>query len=414
MPNAGPTVSNVQRLRVYEETTFGTDVTGSLGSFIDLPAKEGSISFSIPRESHDPGQLVQYHHDYREEVLGKKSCQISFTLPLHSTGTAAGDGVAAVIAPLGYLLKRVMGGESLGTGSTFVTGWSAVTGDLTSGAGFAKGEILCWENSSSVLECRPLKNLATNTATTKLAFSGSPANTDVAYSGATYYLASDPDKSLQFVVQGLESNDEWVLMGCQLESLTFTLPLDGTIPEVAFTFKGVDWLHGDDAAGTFSDITPISYSNFEPITGHAGRFMTQANGTTTYTGSTVNISAASFEPQLAYQPIPSPSGINGVLRWRLSRNAGPSIQGNFTTFFEDTSRFTDRDDRDDRLILYQIGTEAGKTVVFEASTVQYTDVQRADDNGIAGETVTWKGRRDGDVTSASGDAELSPFRIHLC
>ncbi len=416
MPAAGPTVQNVGLIQAFVESTFGTDETASLGSFTAIPFQEGSATMTLTQEMHDPLHAVQHHHDYREEVLGKKTCALTMTLPLAPTGVAANDSTAAVQSPLGLLLSVAMGGENtLAEGSLAVTGWTSSVGDVTAteGSQFDKGQAIGWVNGSSQLEARPTERVATDTITTKLAFSGTPANTDVIYNSATYFLASDPDNSLQFVVRGLESQDEYVLMGCQLQSMTMSLPLDGTIPTVAFTWQGVDWLHGDDAAGTFNQITPVAYANTSPITGQSGRFMSQINGTATYTGSTVCVSSLSFEPQLAYQPITCPSGINGVLRWRLSRNNGPSIMGNFTTYYEDQTWFDVRDNREDRLILFQIGTTAGETVLIEASTVQVTDVQRADDNGIAGQVVTWKGRLDGDTNTPTSDQDYSPFRIHF-
>lgn len=417
MPNAGPTVQNVSLIQVFLESTFGTDITASLASFLSVPFNEGTAQMVLTQETHDPLTAVQHHHDYREEVLGKKSCTLSFTMPLAPTGTAAGDATAAVQGALGYMLKAAMGGEVLGTGSTFASGWTAVTGDVAAsgGSGFAKGTALGWVNDSGVYEMRPIKSVSTDTLATKLAFSDTPDASDVAYSSATYYPTSDPDTSLQFVVRGLESDDDWVLLGMQLDSMTITLPLDGTIPTIAFSWKGVDWMYGADAAGSASltNIAPTTYSNFLPIVGHAGRFLTQVNGTTTYTGAEVPVSACAFEVPLSYVPITSPGGINGVLRWRLSRNNGPSVTGSYTTYYVDTARFVDRDDRDSRLVWYQCGVTAGQSFALEAGTVQYTDVQRVDAGGIASDTVTWKGRLDGDITSPTTDAHYAPFRIHL-
>jgi hypothetical protein len=415
MPSAGPTVEPVQHIQVFLESTFGTDITASLASFLSVPFNEGTATVSYIRESHDPLTAVQYMHDYREEVLGRKRCKLTFTMPLAPTGTAAASAVAAVQGCLGYLLKAAMGGEDLGTGSLFSSGWTGVTGDVTSGTGFTKGTALGWTNASGVYEMRPLKNVSTNTLTTKLAFSGSPANTNPAVSCASYYLTSNPSTSLQFAVRGLESQDDFILMGCQLDSMTITCPLDGTIPTIAFAWKGIKWIYGADAAGSASltDITPTTYSNFAPIAGHVGKYLSQANATTTYTGSEIHVSALSFQPALAYIEVPSPGGVEGCLRWRLSRTNGPSITGSYTTFYEGTTRFADRDSKANRLIWYQCGETAGNAFALEAGTVQYTDVQRVNAGGIAGEVITWKGRADGDITSASGDQSLSPWRLHL-
>jgi hypothetical protein len=61
----------------------------------------------------------------------------------------------------------------------------------------------------------------------------------------------------------------------------------------------------------------------------------------------------------------------------------------------------------------QIGAEAGKTMLLEAATCQITDAQRVDDGGIAGQAVTWKGRKDATIATATTDLTRSPFRIHF-
>lgn len=420
MPNAGPTLENVQLMQAFTESTFGTDATGSLGSFTAIPFQEGTAQFTIDREQHNPLQSLQHVHDYQEEILGKKAATLRFTLPFMATGTAPASTVAAVQSPLGLLLKNVMGGETLGTGSTAAAGWTAVTGDAAAGT-FSKGSAVGWVNSSSELELRPLKNVSGATLTNKLAFSGSPSNGNVLYSAATYYLTSDPDASLQFVVRGLESQDEFVLLGGQLDSMTFNLPLDGSIPTVQFAFKFASWLYGADSAGSASltDLTPVTYSNFDPIVGHQGRLLVQTNGTTTYSASslpTVHASALSFEPALAYAPITSPSGVQGILRWRMTRASGtPRIAGSFSTFFENTSDFfAARDSKLDKLIWYQNGLTAGSAWAIEVPTAQFGPVQRVNAGGIASQQVMFKGRRDGDIASATTDQHFSPIRIHFC
>jgi hypothetical protein len=199
-------------------------------------------------------------------------------------------------------------------------------------------------------------------------------------------------------------------MGMQVTGFTITLPLDGTIPTISFDFVGVHWLRGADAAGSGSltDITPVTYANTSPITAQAGRFMVQTAGTATYTGSTVNVSSVAFEPQHSFQQITSPSGIGGVLQHRLTRQNGPSIQGNFNTYLEDVSWWTKKEAKTDLLVLYQIGDTAGKSILLEAATCQVIDPERVDGNGIAEINVTWKGRRDGDQDVGTGAALTIP------
>ena len=413
MPGTGPTVVNVQLVQAYTESSFANDESGSLVSYTSIPIQEGSAQITLGRETHDPMHAVQYMHDYREEVLGKKSCSIQFTVPLAPTGTASSTGVAAVQSALGLLLKTTMGGEDLGKGSTAGIDWTAKAGSVATATEFEKGSAIGWVNASGILEARPLSNKSGSALTNKLAFSTVPTTGATIYGAATYYLTSDPDGSLNFAVRGLESNDDWLLLGCQLDSMALNLPLEG-IPTVQFTFKGVSWLHGDDAAGSFSDISPVTYSNTSPITGHAGRFMARVSGTAAFTsGVTVHVSAVNFEPSLTYAPVPSPSGTEGVYRWRLTRASGPSVSGSFSTFFESTKWHGHRDNKDDLMLLYQIGTEAGKTILLEVATAQITNAQKADASGIDGVTVEWKGRMDALVASDSTDLHRSPFRIHF-
>ena len=115
-------VHSVQRIRVFTEVTFGADSSSSIASFTDLPIVEGSATVTLTRDELDPGQLVQSRLEGRERVLGKRSATLSFQLNLAPTGTAAGSAVAAVQGGLGLLLKNVMGGETLGTGSTAAAG----------------------------------------------------------------------------------------------------------------------------------------------------------------------------------------------------------------------------------------------------------------------------------------------------
>ena len=417
MPNAGPTNEPDSLIQAFEETTFGADMTGSLGSFTAIPFQEGSATFSATRETHDPQHAVQDVRDYREEVLGRKRSSLQFTMPLAPTGTAAGQGTTAVQSALGLLLELVMGGELLTPGSTAASWSNGASGTIATASTLARGGAMGWVDTSGVLHARGVRNNSGTTITSKIAFPAAPATSDVIYGSATYFCTRDPDKSFNFVVRGLESQDDWVLLGMQLDSMTLSLPLDDTIPTVQFNFKGASWLYGSQATGSASlvDITPVAYANTSPITGHAGRFLIQETTTQQLTGAEVPINAVSFEPQITYLEVTSPSGTEGTHRWRLGRNNGPMIQGTFGTFFQDLTWHTGRDNKTDYQIAYQIGTTAGETILIEASTCQLTMADRGDANGIAGVTAQFKGRLDAVVSNqvTGTDVHSSPFRIHF-
>jgi len=423
MPGAGPTVAIVRRVRVYVEPagSFAVDHTGSLHDFADVPIAEGMPQLTLTQETHNPLHARQDVRDYQEEVIGKKSWTLQFTTAFAPTGVAAGDGVTATAGSIQTMLKAVMGGEFKGTGSTVATGgWStAGGGSLANAAGFAAGGIAGWADTNGVVHFRPVKSRTGATGgsiTLKVRFPGTPASGDVIYSGSTYYWTQDPDTSLQFVVEGYEQQDRWVLLGGQ-GTVTPQLALDGTIQTLQWQFSGVDWLEGDEAAGAASihgtALGSATYSNYNPITGQSGQCLVQTNGTIALTGADVPISAIAFQPGMTYQAIPSPSGVQGVLRHRLTRASGtPPVSGSFTTYFTGYTNWDARDTKADKLVFYVAGRSAGGVAIVDAPTVQFTNVQPVDSNNIQSETVEFKGRLDGD-TSGTGDMAKSPQRYHF-
>lgn len=424
MPSAGPTVSIVRRLRVYTEPagSFATDHTGTINDFADVPLAEGMPQLTLTQETHNPMQALQDVRNYQEEVLGKKSWTLQFTTPLAPTGVAASNGVTATAGSIQTMLKALMGGEFLGTGTTVKTGgWStAGGGNLTTAAGFAAGGIAGWADTNGVVHFRPVKSKTGATGgsiTLKVRFPGTPAAGNTIYSGSSYYWTQDPDTSLQFIVEGYELQDRWVLLGGQ-GTVTPQLGLDGSIQTLQWNISGVKWLEADEAAGSASihgtALGTATYSNFSPITGQAGRCLVQTNGTLAYTGATVDISAIAFASGFTYQDVPSPSGVEGVLRKRMVRASGtPPVSGSFTTYFTGYTNWDARDTKLDKLVFYQNGVSAGGGVVLEASTVQFTNVQPADANGIQSETVEFKGRLDGDTSGTSSDLSKSPQKYHF-
>lgn len=428
MPGAGPTVSLVQRLRVYVEpagsANFAVDHTGTLGDFTDVPMVEGSAQVTLTHETQNPQQALQDMRDYQEEILGKRSWSLNFNAPYAPTGLAATQGVTATGGVLGALFKAIMGGEYKGQGTTIAAGgWSSsASGDVATGAGLKAGGLFQMADTAGVVHGREIEGITSNTVTLKVGLPFVPATGATVASGATYYWTQDPDTSLQFIVEGYEQQDRWVLLGGQ-GTFTISQPLDGTIPTVSFQITGVDWIEGDEAAGSATiegtTIGNATYSNFEPITGHVGRCIVQTVGTPAYSGTTVDISEINFAPGFAYQPITSPSGVEGVLRHRLTRSPGSApVEGAFTTYFTGYGNWDARDTKADKAVFFQTGVGFGKTTLVSAPTVQFVDVQRADADNIAAEQITFRGRLDEDTTAPTAaathyDLATSPHRIHL-
>lgn len=411
-------IQNVQRLRVWSESTFAGDGTGTIANFTDVPFREGSMQVVLTTDSIDPQQDVQSRYEYREEVLGKKSGTIAFTVNLAPTGTAATTAQVAITSALGRLLKATFGAETLAAGSTASTGCTATVINVQTGHGsrWANGGAMGRVNAAGQLETQEVEDVDGDEVTLKHAFSAAPASTDKLYNCATYSFTEDPSESLQFLVQGVDAQDCWLLLGCQaVGGVTVAIDVTGAaLPAVTFNFTAADWKTQAQMAAAPSSIGTASFTAYEPIVGHAGSLRVFTVGASTLTTSSlVHASALSFAPKIVFVPVTSPNGTNTVYRWRAGR-AAPPCEGSFTPFFDDLRWWDARDNKTDKAVFYQAGITPGGAFLMSAPTVQITNPQRTvSGDEIAGQTVTWKARRDTDTAGSSAALAKSPFRIHL-
>ena len=416
-------VHSVQAIRGFAESTFGADSSGSVGSFTYLPIVEGSAQMTLTRDELDPGFLVQHIDEGRERVLGKRMATLSFTMNLAPTGTAAAAAVTAV-APhgLGLVLKTIMGGESLTAGTTAAAGSTASVINVAAGTGSRwanPGQLMGWTNSAGVTEWREVESRSTDAITLKRGFSGAPSTSNVLYAAATYYMTANPTATMAFLVEGLESDDRWLLTGGQgVGGMTVAVDITGgQLPRATFNFSFARWYASNETGSSITGtLGPATYSNYAPIVGEAGNFEAWTVGAPTYsTTQSIHVSALTFEPHIAYVPYTSPSGTNTVKQWVKSRNTDSPIQGQFTLPYQDTTWFAHRNSKTDIAATYTIGTAAGSAVVLSVPTLQVLNPQRAADaQGLAAQVVMYKGRRDTDVGSDQTDLGHSPFRIHVC
>jgi hypothetical protein len=267
------------------------------------------------------------------------------------------------------------------------------------------------------VEWREVKSRSTDAITLHRGFSGTPATSDVLYNKATYYMTANPAESLAFIVEGLESDDRWLLTGGQAEG-GFTIAIDvtgGQIPRITFNLSFARWYDstetGTPLTGTLGTAT---YSATSPIVGEAGLYEAWTVGAPTFaTTQAVHVSALSFEPHVAFVRYTSPSGVNTVKQWVKARNADCPVQGSFTTGYEAATWWTRRNSKTDIAQQYVFGVTGADSVLISAPCTQILNPQRvADASGLAAQTIMWKGRRDTD-TALTTDIAKSPWRIHL-
>ena len=420
-------VQAVQRLRVKKETNgnFCVDQTSQMSTFTDIPIREGSTTMTLDQAKLDPMNARQYIYAHNTEILGAKSSSIAFEVNLGPTDTIAADGATAAQTPAGLLLGLTMGGETTCVGTTANAEQdedSVTIADNISTTKHSPGGAIGWVNANSKLELRELQSASGTQLTTKVEFSGVPATGNVIYACRTYYLdnrTSSDVGSLQAVLEGFDPSgvdDCWVHSGGQIDSpmaITFT---NGEIPTLGFNFKFADWDNGDDKA-----LTPITlganehatYNNQNEICVLDSEFICGEVANATYSGVERHITSFEIELGYKYIPIKTPGGTNNIVQWAMMPDH-PVVKGSFTIPYEDQT-FKDYEAAKTPLyIFFQIGSTTSEgAMLISIPTIQVTNVQRIDNEGIASQKVEFIGRQDADVGSIITAQALSPFRIHI-
>jgi hypothetical protein len=374
--------------------------------------------------------VKQNMYDHNEEVLGVKRATWAFEVNMGPADTTAASGATAAQTPSGYLLGLTMGGENIGVGTSVATAGDLDQMTVDAGHATDDGGAIGWVNANSKIELRELQVVSTNDFTTKLEFSATASASEVVYACRTYYLdahTSTNVESLQALLEGLGDasggyEDSWVLKGGQIEQpMTITFE-NGGLPKLGFNFTFADWEHGDDAALTPAALAIASYSNLNEIPIVDSEFRCGVVGTASITNTEFHISEFNVELGYKYQPLRSPGGTNNIVQWVMVPDR-PVVQGSFTIPFEywgEGQTFRDHmEAKDDLYIMFQIGStiSTGSSVqcgamLISIPTIQITDSQRVDMDGLMGEQVSFKGRLDGDTTATTAMAN-SPFRIHI-
>lgn len=407
-------VHPVQRIRVDEESTFATDQSGSLGSFKEVPAVEGSATWTTNQETLDPGQLVQHIDQQNEKILGIKSGTLSFDIPLAPTGVAADNSTTSVQSALGEILKTICGGETLAQGDTINDAGAASTDfDVSNVARWGVGRPIGLLNASSVLEVTEIESISSSNLVMKRDFSFTPSNGAVCYNSASYHIAKNPTTTLQFAVEGLIDDDRWLLVGCQLESWSFNFE-SGQVPTASLSFTVAGWIHGEEASTPLTGVSlgTSTYANFSPVAMKDSAFLMGVAGNAARQAG-MAVSSFSISPNLAYRPITSPGGSASsdiITRYVRTRQA-PTFSGQFTIPFEDESWRNRKENRDDMYMQLEIGQTAGSMVVLSLPTVQVVDVQRVDSAGIAAQTVNFEARLDSETSGDTGEYAQSVARL---
>lgn len=411
----------LKRVGIYEEpnSAFAVSSAGTPANYIDFPYEEGSVTIDGDQPFLDPMAGKIKMDAMSLQVLGPTKCTVALKSTLHSHGldltgtipaptTTTWALLRALKAMLGGTFARASGGATLVLAGTTAT---AVTVSAGRGVDFAKSGVIACQcvSGSSVLEAREIKSITGDVITVKQAFSAAPVTGTSVRGGVTVHMTSDPDTTLQFLVEGRELSDRFVFCGLQ-GGMTIELPFGQatSLAKLAFSLAGPFWTRLADGGAV--PTSPI-YSVFQPVRN------VDAELTVPTVGSTTRVLVHQTEikielPGLTYEDVPSGAGVQGVRRKRRMPGR-PLVRGSFTTPFEDQSWFQEFEGRTSRAVFQQIGNLAGQTVLISIPTVQIQQPKRVAAGGIAGLMVPFIGRNDEDVATPTTDAHDSAFRIHF-
>jgi hypothetical protein len=416
--------SKLGRGRFLKEPAFGTDGSGTAGDYFDAPFIEGSDVLDLVEPVETPGHAQQRVDGY---PLGLLMPKFGSTLSLsYNFGTATTKATSTVQSTHSWftrLMEIAFGSYHQSTGSLFSAGWNTTTGDVSVGTTLRPGSAIGWVNTNGQLECREIQtNDGSNTLLTKLAFSGSPANTNIAY-GCTTAFPSPREvgvgASIQYLWEGWNVEDRFLLKGGWLDSLTLSINPAG-IARVTFKWMFADWDRADGAA-TAGDFTgavlgAATYINTQDLVVMDSEFRAVTVATSTLTDTLYHPSEITIEFPGLIRSVPrTPAGIQTGLG-PVRTHQAPVARGSFTLPYEDNNEWwTAKTARTAKYLAYQIGTSISVgAVLLSVPNAQIVNVQKLDVGGVLNQKVDWVARLEADCTAESGYEGLgeAAFRMH--
>ena len=416
-------VSALGRTRIAAEATFAVDESGTPANFVDLPIVENSGTF-VPLTDHlEPELQQQYLHSYTNSkmVLAKKSSTLALTTYLAGTGAPQdGNNAWSTTWALGRLLAALMGAAYQGTpqaAATAVTAGSTTTSvNVTAGhgntLGAPGGAYAVRIQSTGLYEAREILSCTANAVVPKVAHSAAPVTGEPIIWATTFGLTNNLAgflSTLQFIIEGAESGDEYVGLGMQ-----GTMSIDitqGQIAKLSAQLTGASWARTSPfslAAATITDFSPIAHMTSELILG-------TGTITASQTRNVVSHSSSTWTPGLANLPVTSPEGpaSSGIIGWKRAR--GRAITGQVQVYDDTATNWITADtNRTDLSLFQQVGMTTAGIVLLSAPTVQLSVVPpRTPANDLYGFLVSWAGRNDEAIASPSTDVQRSAFRIHI-
>jgi hypothetical protein len=415
--------SKIEAVRIAHETTFGADLTGTLGSFAYVPFREGTLSLELSEPLESPMHSQQRVDGHPTRVHLPRTAKAVFECNVDTFTTKAVDTVAATKSWLGTLLETAMGGSHLMTGTTVNDAgadqddWDGtVVTTLRPGAAVALPT-----GTGGTLELREIKSKSSSNIVLKHFTTNAPSNGATVRGTATYFTSSRTTgaefKSLQLIAEGYTTTDKYVLLGGAVTALEMTLE-PGKIPTMKVTVEFVNWEYADGAGVTVdlngTVLGAATYTDAVTLV-QADSLLCAATVGTPNSVVSLHASKIEFKPAMSFVKVRTPSGVNTVAQF-VRTHAAPVLSGSFTLPYENQTWWDIRDADTIKALWYQIGSSPSVgACMISAPNVQIVDVKRVDVDGISCQQVDWVARLDSATTAESSYEGLaeSAFRIHF-
>lgn len=409
----------LKRVRCAIESSpanYAIDMTGTIASFFDLSFLTANLGRSRTALADDT--VTQRVFQRRATQFGPKSVAVEFSANLRSTGEALTDGVTATKDSTSKVLEAICGGYRADEGSTVeaspsptATGFSVPTGDGTKAI---PGCLIGVEGTTNdrIGSVTRINTRSTDALTFGVALASIPASGRKVYNAQLIYPAQIAPASatfLQFLSEGEDTDDKWLGMGVQAQSLTLAFPLGG-LATWGFSGVGAKWLHDDDFATPLGSaaLAAGTVDGSNPIPCKGGSVVLTPTGGTTRT--TPHIAELTLNPGITWGPAPSHNGVETVAQMVQMRGEQPTLSmlievadESWTDVLEAGTTYQ---------MIAQFGSVPGATIALDCPTMQLiAEPTQEDQNGIAYWRLTWGLLEDAITDDAGTDLERAPWRL---
>lgn len=412
--------SGIARLRVLRDNwaTASVDGTGTIGNLLDVRVMEAEPTLGLAtfRDQRVVARLTERPLD----SIGFKSGGLQLTGHLVSTGTAADASTAVPTTTLwDAILYAIAGGSETpgtgGQGSLVAAGTSVQQIDVTAsqGARFSEGSIVLVETgvSTGLYQAARVQSVSTDTLVFAVDLSFTPSvgarvlNTRVVYEANT-----TGDETLQFLWEGEDRDDIWLLMGCFCGDLQISWQ-SGQELTWSTTITAADWEHDDNIATPQggSALASATHTGSGPVIAKAGNAVFGPNTGAGSTRVTPAIDAFTFTPNLTRQVIESLNGVNGIGGHERVRAEPATLVVELP--FTDETYHDARDARTEYYFMAQAQNVGGSTVVLECPSLQIVNVEKFLRNGLRYLRLTCMCREDSTITSPATGVETATWRL---